>query len=284
MNTDYLVVGAGATGLAFLDTLVREADVEVTVIERREAAGGHWLDAYPFVRLHTPSAYYGVDSLALGDDRIDDVGENAGYYERATGGEVLEHFGEAAARLTRTDQVRILTGHEHVGHGSDGQQVRDLDTDAVQEVAVRRKVVDARYLEASVPATHTPPFAISSRARVVPINDLPAAARSTSSFTVLGAGKTAVDACTWLLDNDVEADRIRWVRPRDACFHDRGHFQPPQQVGAIMQGISLDAEAGAQAADIDDLSSGSRPQGGSSVSIRRGGRRCIAARCSAPAS
>ena len=31
------------------------------------------------------------------------------------------------------------------------------------------------------------------------------------------------------------------------------HFQPLEQVGAIMEGISLDAEAGAQAADIDDL-------------------------------
>jgi hypothetical protein len=90
--TDYLVVGAGASGLAFVDTLVAEdANVEVTVIDRRPAPGGHWVDAYPFVRLHTPSAYYGVNSLALGADRIDDAGENAGFYERATGAEVRGH-------------------------------------------------------------------------------------------------------------------------------------------------------------------------------------------------
>ena len=89
LQTDYLVVGGGASGLAFADTLVAEAEnVEVTVIDPRQAAGGHWLNAYPFVRLHTPSAYYGVNSLALGEDRIDRVGENAGYYERATGEEV----------------------------------------------------------------------------------------------------------------------------------------------------------------------------------------------------
>ena len=68
VSTDYLVIGAGASGLAFADALVAEADVEVTVIDRREAPGGHWADAYPFVRLHTPSAYYGVNSLALGED------------------------------------------------------------------------------------------------------------------------------------------------------------------------------------------------------------------------
>ena len=133
------------------------------------------------------------------------------------------------------------------------QQVRDLRTGVLHEVTVRRKVVDARYLEASVPATHTPAFDVAPGARVVPINDLPAAARSVSSYTVLGSGKTAVDACMWLLDNDVEPERIRWVRPRDAWFHDRAHFQPLEQVGAIMDGISLDAEAGAEAESIADL-------------------------------
>jgi len=253
INTDYLVVGAGATGLAFADALVAEADVEVTVIDRREAPGGHWLDAYPFVRLHTPSAFYGVNSLALGEDRIDQVGENAGYYERATGDEVFEYFAEAAGRLTKTGLVRVLTGHEHLGAGSDGEQIRDLSTGELHDVAVRRKVVDARYLEGSIPATHTAPFEVAPGARLVPINDLPAAAESGSSYAVLGSGKTAADACSWLLDNDVQPDRIRWIRPRDAWFHDRSHFQPLEQVGAIMEGISLDAEAGADAANIDDL-------------------------------
>src|SRR5271170_4890251 len=119
-STDYLIIGAGASGLAFADALLAEADVEVTVIDRREAPGGHWADAYPFVRLHTPSAYYGVNSLALGEDRIDEVGENAGYYERATGDEVFTCLGAAAERLTETGRGRVLTRHEYLGHESDG--------------------------------------------------------------------------------------------------------------------------------------------------------------------
>jgi NAD(P)-binding Rossmann-like domain len=251
--TDYLVVGAGASGLAFTDALVAETEADVTVIDRRHAPGGHWLDAYPFVRLHIPSAYYGVNSLPLGADRIDEAGENAGFYERATGEEVREHFARAAERLAQTGRVRILTAHEHVGPGTDGERVRDLASGTVHEVAVRHKVVDARYLEASVPATHTPSFDIAPAARVVPVNELPAAAGSTSSYTILGSGKTAVDACTWLLDNGVAPDRIRWIRPRDAWFLDRSAFQPLAQVGGIIEGISLDAEAAAQATDIDDL-------------------------------
>jgi NAD(P)-binding Rossmann-like domain len=253
IETDYLIVGAGASGLAFADVLVAETDAAVTVVDRRPAAGGHWLHAYPFVRLHTPSAYYGVNSLSLGADRIDRVGENAGYYERATGEEVRTYFGGAAARLTETGRFRLLVGHEHLGPGSGGEQVRDVGTGKVHQVVARRKVVDARYLEGSIPATHAPPFAVAPDARVVPVNDLPAAFGPASSYAVLGSGKTAADACIWLLDNGVEPDRIRWVRPRDAWFHDRGHFQPLEHVGAIMEGFALDAEAGAQALNLDDL-------------------------------
>lgn len=253
IETDYLVVGAGASGLAFADTLVAESDVDVTLIDRRPAPGGHWLDAYPFVRLHTPSAYYGVNSLSLGRDRIDQVGENAGFYERATGDEVRDYFAEAAAQLIDTDRVCVLTGHEQLGSGIEGAQVRDLSSGEVHDLAVRRKVVDARYLEASIPATHVVPFDVASGARVVPSNDLPAAAGSARLYTVLGSGKTAADVCVWLLDNGVEPARIRWIRPRDAWFYDRRHFQPLDQVAQIMDGIALDAEAGAEAESIDGL-------------------------------
>ena len=279
METDYLVVGAGASGLAFADTLVAEADVEVTLVDRQSAPGGHWLHAYSFVRLHTPSAYYGVNSLPLGEDRVDCVGENAGFYERATGAEVRDHFAAAAARLAATGRVRLLLEHAHEGRDADGELVRDLRTGAVHRVTVRRKLVDARYLEASIPATHTPTFAVADAARVVPINDLPAGADVTSSYTVLGSGKTAVDACMWLLDNDTSPERIRWIRPREAWFHDRAHFQPLEQVGATMQGIALDAEAGAQAKASETSSSASRSPAGSSASTRHSPRPCTARRC-----
>jgi NAD(P)-binding Rossmann-like domain len=253
VNADYLVVGAGASGLAFADVLVAEADVEVIVVDRQGAAGGHWLHAYPFVRLHTPSAYYGVNSLPLGEDRIDQAGENAGFYERATGTEVREHFAEAAERLVQTGRVRVLTRHEHLGRGSNGEQIRDLSTGGLIEVPVSGKVVDARYLEASIPATHAVPFDVDAAARVIPVNDLPAVAEPGSCFAVLGSGKTAADACIWLLTNGVDPDQIRWIRPRDAWFYERSYFQPLEQVSAVIEGISLDAEAGALASDIGEV-------------------------------
>jgi len=253
MDTDYLVVGAGAGGLAFADTLLAEANVAVTLVDRREAPGGHWQQVYPFVRLHTPSAFYGVNSLALGDDRIDQTGENAGFYERATGQEVREYFAGVGERLTRTGRIQLLLGHEHLGGGPEGERIRDLATGEVQDISVRRKVVDARYLEASIPATHVPPFEAAPSARVVPLNDLPEITRPGARYAVIGSGKTAVDACVWLLDNGVEPDHIRWIRPRDAWFHNRRHFQPLDLVAGIMEGLALDAEAGASASSIGNL-------------------------------
>ena len=254
METDYLVVGAGASGLAFADTLMAEAEnVEVTLIDRQQAPGGHWLHAYPFVRLHTPSAYYGVNSLALGEDRIDQVGENAGYYERATGEQVCEYFAEAAVRLTRTGRVRVLTRHEHLGPGNDGEQVRDLDTGEVHDVTVRRKIVDARYLEASIPATHTIPFDVASGARVVPVNDLPAAARRAPPMRFSAPERQRPTRASGSSITTSSLTGFAGSGPRDAWFYDRRHFQPLEQVGAIMEGLALDAEAGAEAASIDEL-------------------------------
>jgi len=54
IETDCLVVGAGATGMAFTDALVADLDAQVVLIDRRHSPGGHWNDAYPFVRLHQP--------------------------------------------------------------------------------------------------------------------------------------------------------------------------------------------------------------------------------------
>ena len=70
LDTDYLVVGAGAMGMAFTDALIDHADVHVTLVDRRHAAGGHWQDAYPFVQLHQASLFYGVASTVLGTGAV----------------------------------------------------------------------------------------------------------------------------------------------------------------------------------------------------------------------
>ena len=45
VEADYLVVGAGATGMAFTDSLIDHADVRVALVDRRDGVGGHWRGA-----------------------------------------------------------------------------------------------------------------------------------------------------------------------------------------------------------------------------------------------
>ena len=56
LEADYLVVGAGASGMAFADAMIGHSDARVALVDRRHGPGGHWLDAYPFVRLHQASS------------------------------------------------------------------------------------------------------------------------------------------------------------------------------------------------------------------------------------
>ena len=72
-------------------------------------------------------------------------------------------------------------------------------------------------------------------------------------YTVIGAGKTAMDACSWLLDNGVEPDAIRWIRPRDAWMLDRAHAQPLDLVTAIIEDVAAQLEAAAEADSVGDL-------------------------------
>ena len=87
--TDYLVIGSGAVGLAFADTLLAETDAHITIVDRHGKPGGHWNNAYSFVALHQPSAFYGVSSMPLGSERKDSVSINAGLYELASGPEII---------------------------------------------------------------------------------------------------------------------------------------------------------------------------------------------------
>jgi hypothetical protein len=254
LQTDYLVIGAGASGMAFTDTLIGESDAEVLMVDRRHRPGGHWNDDYPFVRLHQPSAMYGVLSRPLGGDRIDDAGPNAGFYERATAAEICGYYGRVLdERLLASRQVRFLGMHDYLGSESGEHSIRSRLTGDVTSVRARRKTVDATYIESSLPSTHTPAFDVASDARLVTPNELVHLADAPSGFTVIGAGKTAMDTCCWLVDNGIEPDAIRWIRPRDAWTNDRAALQPLSLVGGFVEWIASQNAAGADAGDLREF-------------------------------
>jgi hypothetical protein len=254
IETDYLVVGAGAAGMAFTDSLIAESDADVVMVDRRHRPGGHWNDAYPFVRLHQPSAFYGVSSRVLGSDSIDEIGPNAGFYERATAAEVCDYFHKVLdEHLLPSGQVRFFGMSDYLGDTDGEPRFVSRLTGEETKVKVRCKLVDATYLETSIPATHTVPFAVDPEATLIPVNGLVDRVDPGSGFTVIGAGKTAMDACSWLLDNGVPPDTIRWIRPRDAWILDRASSQPLELLPGMMESVARNLEAAALATDVDDL-------------------------------
>src|SRR5215510_952814 len=92
LTTDYLIIGGGAAGMSFADQLLTETKANIVIVDRHHQPGGHWNDAYSFVRLHAPSAFYGVGSRQLGSNRIDASSLNRGYYELASGTEIVSYF------------------------------------------------------------------------------------------------------------------------------------------------------------------------------------------------
>ena len=74
LTADYLVVGAGAMGMAFSDEIIctgKDKTTTIIMVDTRASVGGHWNDAYDFVKLHQPAAYYGVNSEVLGSGGTD---------------------------------------------------------------------------------------------------------------------------------------------------------------------------------------------------------------------
>lgn len=250
LETDYLVVGAGAAGMAFTDALLAHSDATVTIVDRRHAPGGHWIDAYPYVRLHQPSTFYGVDSVPLGQDAIDATGTNAGFYELAGADELRAYFDRVMHRhFLPTGRVRYFPSCDYVG---EHRFVSRL-TGASSQVRVRRKLVDTTYLEGTIPATSPPPFPVANGVRCVAAGDIARLAIRPARFVIIGGGKTALDACVWLLEQGVPPAGIRWIRPRDAWWVNRSFQQPHTLLPDLYRGAATQIEAMAQAGSIDEL-------------------------------
>lgn len=254
LETDYLIVGGGASGMAFADSLFDESDATMIIVDRQQGPGGHWNNAYPFVRLHQPSSTYGVNSLKLGHDAKEGPGLNEGLYERATGAELLSYYEQVLQRMVRSGRVRFLPMQDYVA-GSDGRYlVKSLVSGEQQEIKVRKKLVDTTYFKVAVPSTHPPKYAVAAGVSCVPLNALPRISRPHSGYVVVGAGKTGVDACLWLLENGAHPDSVTWIMPRDSWFTNRAKIQVANDFFVeTFTGFAQQMESIASAASEKDL-------------------------------
>jgi hypothetical protein len=250
LETDYLIVGSGSVGMAICDVLLSETTSTLVVIDRHHAPGGHWNDAYPFVRLHQPSAYYGVCSRPLGNNSIETTGLNKGMLERASASELLHYYDSLMQQYVATGRVRYYPMSNYLGDGKFSNALSDQKI----TLKINKKTIDTTYLNTAVPSTHPPKYQLGEGVRCITPNDLVRTSLSPSSYTVVGAGKTGIDACLWLLENGVNPNKICWIMPRDSWFQNRINVQPGEAFfEKAFSSFALQIESVASAQTLEEL-------------------------------
>ena len=215
-EVDYLVIGAGARGMAFADHIIHhDPTATVALVDKRSQPGGHWVDASPFVRLHQPALYYGVGSTVLG----------SGGRDLASKSVILDYYQRVQQKLEATGRCRFLLSHSYEGEG----RCRSLtEPDHVVTLRARRRLVDGVHVAVSVPSTRPPAFAVDPACTIQPLNTLTSLERAWSRFVVIGAGKTGMDAVLQLLKQGTDPDQITWVVSRDPWVFVRDKLWPDE--------------------------------------------------------
>ena len=215
LETDYLVIGAGAMGMAFADTILKEQpNSNITLVDQRPAPGGHWLDAYPYVRLHQPASFYGVNSEKL-ETHSGDLSSKQ---------EILAYYSRVLYRMENAGRVKFFGMMEHTGKGN----VRSIvDPNKKIKFRIKKRLVDSTYMKVEVPSTTRPNFEVSKNVNLVPPNHLFSLRTSYERYNIIGAGKTALDAICFLVDSGVPKENIYWFVSQDSWFWNRDIVQPP---------------------------------------------------------
>ena len=195
---DYLIIGGGATGMAFVDTLFQHyhesgsgASLSVVMVDTHDSPGGQWHDSYNFVQLHQPSNGYGVESTQLEPKD----GDNS---HLATRKEILEYYNNVMKQLTVAPNKEFYfcgnstfdftqLDNDHSGgdninetreytidiNNSDGNNNETTTTTARRSIRVRKRLVDARNLQPDLPCNTPPKFNYNpTKVSCIPVNEL----------------------------------------------------------------------------------------------------------------
>ena len=251
IEVDYVVAGAGGVGMAFVDEIVTHGDATVAIVDRKHRPGGHWNDAYPFVRLHQTSTCYGVNSTEMGGHSVDEVGLNKGCYELASGSEVVAYFDTVMRkRFLPSGRVQYFPLCEY---DKATDTALSLTCGETYEFRARKKFVDATYLNVTVPSQREPDFKVNGGARAVAVNQLPNVISEHRNFVIVGSGKTGMDAVLFLLTHRIAPERITWVMPSDAWMFSRFDVNPGRKFSdPITQYVIGLLSAALEATDYDD--------------------------------
>jgi hypothetical protein len=144
LECDYLIIGAGAASLAFVDTLLTELpDSKLIIVDQKSIPGGHWVDAYGFVKLHQPSIVYGIASRQLEGSwaRLMLTKFLLPWNHRATKQEILKYFGKFIEDKVSAGQIEFYPSCTYdFGHGNDRGMYSFASVDGKMNYSVKVNV------------------------------------------------------------------------------------------------------------------------------------------------
>ena len=226
IDTDYLVIGAGAMAMAFIDVVLsKDRNATFVVVDRHASPGGHWNDAYPYVTLHQPAAFYGVSSASLG----------RGGNDLASLPEIIAYYREAMRRFESTGRVRFLPMSDY----QDGVVTSILNPERQAVVHARRRIVDATYHNVQVPSIVAPAYDVDGDVDLIPPNGLVRLSRAYERYMVIGAGKTGIDAALFLMNRGVDPGSITWIMPNDSWYWHREALSPATIMTELVEMLQL---------------------------------------------
>mmetsp|Transcript_20807 Transcript_20807/g.49407 ORF Transcript_20807/g.49407 Transcript_20807/m.49407 type:complete len:538 (+) Transcript_20807:95-1708(+) len=237
---DYLIVGAGAASMAFIDTLLTELpDTKIILIDRKPSVGGHWVDSYGFVQLHQPSLLYGVASKQLEGNwaKLMMTKFMLPWSHRASKNEILAYFDQFVQEKEDAGQLEFYSNCEYLYDNNQANNngmysFSSTDGKQIYNVQVNEKLVDGTAGECIIPSLSPLSFPVDDSVRVMTPNQIydtiinkkqrSELVKTTKQYVVLGAGKTAMDTVVYLQRvARIKPDNISWVIPNDVWMLNR---------------------------------------------------------------
>ena len=200
IDCDLCILGAGIAGLNALFAASRylSRDQKVVLVDRRAAAGGMWLSAYDYVRLHQPHPFFTAGNIAWTSAK------HRSYL--ANRSEVVAHLAHCLDTVRRRVTIDARFGYEYRTHsetdaGADRVLVQCVSTHGAPALRIRaKKLIKAFGVDVQIKQ----PLELSSREvrSVSPdTHDLlgDEMRASDAPVYIVGGGKTGMDTAYALL-------------------------------------------------------------------------------------
>jgi len=244
LECDYLIVGAGAAPLAFVDTLLTELpDAKVIMIDKKGAPGGHWVDAYGYVRLHQPSIVYGIASRQLEGNwlKLMLTKFQLPWTHRASKTEILKYFGDYVADKVAAKQLdfygnTVYDFEKEINEKEGIHYFSSVDGSTAYKVKVNSKLVDGTRGECIIPHENPLEIPVDKGVCVLTPNQLydkyqvkdKRNAMLKDKYVVIGAGKTGADCVVYLQKvMKVDPANIAWIISQDVWMFNGGSSGTP---------------------------------------------------------